>query len=84
MDDEFPNNIWNTSVKIAIQNLLRMKPAGFEFDELYRNTYTLVLHGHGEKVYKASKELITEYLIEKVSNVIILLFREDFLLCSFL
>ena len=83
MDDKYANEIWNTTVKTAIQNLLRTKPTGFSFEELYRNIYTLVLHGHGEKVYRASKELITEYLIETVRDVTGLLFHEDSLMFSF-
>ncbi len=65
MDDEYINNIWNTSLKTAIQELLdNTLTRGFE--ELYRDAHAMVLHKHGEKLYLGTQEVIREHLIQKV------------------
>ncbi len=69
MDDEYLNNIWHTSVKTAIQELLNNNiTRGFE--ELYRDAYTMVLHKHGQKLYLGTQEVIHEHLIQKVRYII--------------
>ncbi len=72
MDDEYMNNIWNTSLKTAIQELLNNNlTRGFE--ELYRNGYAMVLHKNGEKLYLGTQEVIREHLIQTVCYVITIL-----------
>jgi cullin 3 len=62
MDKQSVESIW-TSLKNDIQKILT-KSSNFEgsFEDLYRNTHTLVLHGHGERLYIGLKEVVTEYL----------------------
>ena len=47
-------------------------PATFleiEYGKIFcRNAYTMVLHKHGERLYVGLKEVVTEYLENKVSN----------------
>jgi cullin 3 len=60
------NNIWNTSLKTAIQEIQKKNNSGLSFEELYRNAYTMVLHKHGEKLYTGTREVVTEHLVQKV------------------
>lgn len=62
------NNIWNTSLKVAIQEIQKKNNSGLSFEELYRNAYTMVLHKHGEKLYTGTREVITEHLVQKVKK----------------
>ena len=62
------NEIWNKSLKTAIQEIQKKNNSGLSFEELYRNAYTMVLHKHGEKLYTGTREVVIEHLIQKVSN----------------
>lgn len=68
MDEKYVNNIWDL-LKNAIQEIQRKNNSGLSFEELYRNAYTMVLHKHGEKLYTGLREVVTEHLINKVSQV---------------
>jgi len=48
-------------------------------EELYRNAYTLVLHGRGEMLYSRLQEVVTEYLVEKVCHDVLLSHHDNFL-----
>jgi hypothetical protein len=63
------NEIWSTSLKPEILELLRHCNVNSCFEEVYRNAYTMVLHYHGEKLYAGTREVITEYLVGEVSYV---------------
>lgn len=67
MDEKYVNSIWDL-LKNAIQEIQRKNNSGLSFEELYRNAYTMVLHKHGEKLYTGLREVVTEHLINKVSN----------------
>lgn len=69
MDEKYVNNIWDL-LKNAIQEIQRKNNSGLSFEELYRNAYTMVLHKHGEKLYTGLREVVTEHLINKVSNMV--------------
>ena len=66
MDDRIVNDIWNTSLKAAIQEIQKKNNSGLSFEELYRNAYTMVLHKHGEKLYTGTREVVIEHLVNKV------------------
>lgn len=68
MDEKYVNNIWDL-LKNAIQEIQRKNNSGLSFEELYRNAYTMVLHKHGEKLYTGLREVVTEHLINKVSQI---------------
>ena len=72
VDDRCVNNIWNTSLKTAIQEIQKKNNSGLSFEELYRNAYTMVLHKHGEKLYTGTREVVTEHLVQKVSSSLFL------------
>ena len=61
-------NIWNTSLKTAIQEIQKKNNSGLSFEELYRNAYTMVLHKHGERLYTGTREVVTEHLVQKVRH----------------
>ena len=60
------NDVWNKSLKAAIQEIQKKNNSGLSFEELYRNAYTMVLHKHGEKLYTGTREVVIEHLIQKV------------------
>ena len=66
MDDRIVNDIWNKSLKAAIQEIQKKNNSGLSFEELYRNAYTMVLHKHGEKLYTGTREVVIEHLVKMV------------------
>ncbi|CAF1635370.1 unnamed protein product, partial [Adineta ricciae] len=68
VDDRYVNDIWNTSLKAAIQEIQKKNNSGLSFEELYRNAYTMVLHKHGEKLYTGTREVVIEHLVHKVKE----------------
>ncbi|CAF1173958.1 unnamed protein product [Adineta steineri] len=66
MDIQSIDPLWSNSLKPGIEKLLSGFYSEPNFEELYRAAYTLVLHGHGQKLYEKTRELIIEYLVEKV------------------
>lgn len=73
MDDRHINEIWSAILKPAIQKILTNSRSGLQFEELYRHTYTIVLHKHGELLYKGTQETITEHLVGQVRYIIAIL-----------
>lgn len=67
MDEKYVNNIW-ALLKNAIQEIQKKNNSGLSFEELYRNAYTMVLHKHGEKLYTGLREVVTDHLVNKVTN----------------
>lgn len=74
------NEIWNKSLKTAIQEIQKKNNSGLSFEELYRNAYTMVLHKHGEKLYSGTREVVIEHLIQKVRNDVIDSLNNNFLM----
>ncbi len=66
MNDGDMNDIWNNSLKTAIQEIQKKNYSGLSFEELYRGTYTMVQHGHGEIIYTGTREVIIVHLEQKV------------------
>lgn len=68
VDDRHINGIWNSSLKTAIQEIQKKNNSGLSFEELYRNAYTMVLHKHGEKLYTGTRGVVTDHLVQNVSD----------------
>jgi cullin 3 len=68
MEEKYAVAIW-TFLKTAIQEILKTNWKGQSAEELYRNAYTLVLHGHGDRLYNGVKEVIREHLVNEVSKL---------------
>jgi hypothetical protein len=67
MDDRYVNDIWSTSLKPEIHEILHHRNVKSCFEKIYRNASTMVLHRHGETLYAGTREVITEYLAGEVS-----------------
>lgn len=65
MDEKYVESIW-ALLRNAIQEIQKKNNSGLSFEELYRNAYTMVLHKHGERLYKGLKEVVTQHLELKV------------------
>ncbi|CAF0738060.1 unnamed protein product [Rotaria sordida] len=79
MDDRYVDEIWNTSLKAAIQEIQKKNNSGLSFEELYRNAYTMVLHKHGEKLYTGTRGVVMEHLVQKVRQDVIDSLNNNFL-----
>ena len=66
MDDRHLSDLWNTSLKAAIQEIQKKNNSGLSFEELYRNAYTMVLHKYGERLYIGTRDVVMEHLVQKV------------------
>ena len=60
--------IW-LALKRAVEEILEGNNAQLRFEELYRNAYTLVLHKHGEMLYKGVEQCITKRLERVAAEV---------------
>ena len=63
------NNVWN-GLKRGIEEIQNGNAGTLRFEELYRNAYTLVLHKHGELLYKGVDEVIRAKLSKTAKEVI--------------
>lgn len=78
MDEKYVANIWDL-LHNAIQEIQRKNNSGLSFEELYRNAYTMVLHKHGERLYKGLRDVVTSHLVEKVRVEILNSLNNNFL-----
>ncbi|OQR97765.1 transmembrane protein, partial [Thraustotheca clavata] len=69
MDVTKAKEIWQ-SLRRAIQEIHSHNASALSFEELYRNSYNMVLHKHGEMLYAGVVECITEHLKELAEMVI--------------
>ena len=60
--------LFKSSVFWFAQEIQRKNNSGLSFEELYRNSYTMVLHKHGERLYSGLKEVVTAHLDSRVRN----------------
>lgn len=67
MEERNADYMWEL-LKNAFQMIQRKNNSDLSFEELYRNTYTMVLCKRGEKLYAGLTEVITEHLISKVKK----------------
>jgi len=68
MDPNYAQNTWNL-LKNAITEIHRQNASGLSFEELYRNSYNMVLHKCGEKLYEGLREVVDEHLKEVAKTV---------------
>lgn len=72
MDDKWADTVWS-SLKRDIEEILHTNCySSLEFEKLYRNAYTMVLHKFGEKLYKGLCQVIIDHLETKVSCIVII------------
>ncbi|TDH71544.1 hypothetical protein CCR75_001081 [Bremia lactucae] len=63
MDPARAKEIW-ASLRTAIYEIFSHNASVLSFEELYRNSYNLVLHKHGDLLYNGVVGVITEHLNE--------------------
>ncbi|CAF1079924.1 unnamed protein product [Adineta ricciae] len=63
VDTSCRDEIWLTSLKPNLEKILMELNSDDSFEALYLNAYKLVLHGHGEKLYENTKNLINEHIV---------------------
>ncbi|KAG1701860.1 hypothetical protein DVH05_010351 [Phytophthora capsici] len=68
MDQARAQEIW-TSLRKAIDEIFSHNASLLSFEELYRNSYNLVLHKHGDLLYNGVVTVITEHLQAVASQV---------------
>ena len=69
MDDKWADTVWS-SLKGDIEEILHTNCySSLEFEKLYRNAYTMVLHKFGEKLYKGLRQVIIHHLETKVCYI---------------
>lgn len=68
MDQTRAQEIWS-SLRTAIYEIFLHNASVLSFEELYRNSYNLVLHKHGDLLYNGVVSVITEHLHEVAQQV---------------
>jgi len=68
MDPEYANNTWKL-LQNAILEIYKKNASGLSFEELYRNSYNMVLHKHGDKLYQGLKQTVHDRLMEVCGTV---------------
>ena len=58
---QYAEKTWKV-LKDAIHEIHHRNASGLSFEELYRNAYNMVLHRHGDALYKGLVSLVTEHL----------------------
>uniref|UniRef100_A0A915N656 Cullin family profile domain-containing protein n=1 Tax=Meloidogyne javanica TaxID=6303 RepID=A0A915N656_MELJA len=70
VDDSYISSTWDL-LKKAIQEIQRKNNSGLSFEELYRNSYTMVLHKQADKLYTGLQEVVREHLQTMVRDVVL-------------
>ncbi|CAI5451019.1 unnamed protein product [Caenorhabditis angaria] len=78
MDETYVTQTWNY-LKRAIQEIQRKNNSGLSFEELYRHAYTMVLHKHGERLYKGLSGVISEHLEDVRAKIVVSMDQGGFL-----
>ncbi|CAI5727400.1 unnamed protein product [Peronospora destructor] len=82
MDETRAQEIW-TLLRTAIYEIFSHNASLLSFEELYRNSYNLVLHKHGDVLYNGVVDVITEHLwcvahqVASVSDELLLVTLND-------
>ena len=61
MDTAAAQTIWQALAR-AIDEIHQKNASSLSFEELYRNAYNLVLHKHGELLYKGVHDAVEDHL----------------------
>lgn len=70
LDDSYISQTWDL-LKKAIQEIQRKNNSGLSFEELYRNSYTMVLHKHADRLYNGLQEVVREHLQTMIRGVVL-------------
>jgi len=65
---QYADKTWAV-LRDAICQINRRDASGLSFEELYRNAYNMVLHRHGDKLYRGLVEVTKEHLAGVASDV---------------
>ena len=65
---QYADKTWAV-LRDAIRQINRRDASGLSFEELYRNAYNMVLHRHGDKLYRGLVEVTKEHLAGVASDV---------------
>ncbi|CAK4079420.1 unnamed protein product [Aphanomyces euteiches] len=69
MDVNKAKETWQ-SLRNAIKEIHSHNASLLSFEELYRNSYNMVLHKHGDMLYTGVVECVTEHLLQMADRVI--------------
>jgi cullin 3 len=69
MGPEYATNTWKL-LQNAILEIYNKNASGLSFEELYRNSYNMVLHKHGDKLYDGLKQTVHDRLVEVCNKVL--------------
>lgn len=61
LSQEQAHTIWH-SLRKSVEEIQRGNAGSLKFEELYRNAYTLVLHKHGDLLYRGVEECVANKL----------------------
>ena len=67
------------SLKETIQKILKKENSELSFEVLYRMTYGLVHHKHGDQLYEGLKEVLKKHLESKVRQDVLTSLNDNFL-----
>jgi cullin 3 len=67
-DPKYAERTWE-SLKEAIKEICKHNTGVLSYEELYRNAYNLVLHKHGDMLYRGLEDCLTELLTQVVKQV---------------
>lgn len=62
MDKEKAEQVWK-SLRAAIREIHNQNASELSFEELYRKSFNLVLHKHGDLLYNGVRATVTEHLV---------------------
>ena len=65
MDRQDANRTWET-LSAALDEIYNRNASQLSFEELYRSSYNLVLHKHGDLLYDGVSEKVTQHLSKTV------------------
>ena len=69
MDPTYVENTWEL-LRLAIIQIQKQNASCLSFEELYRNAYNLVLHKHGDRLYKGLKQVVSKHLEDVCHKVV--------------
>ncbi|KAL7669129.1 hypothetical protein ACOME3_009797 [Neoechinorhynchus agilis] len=67
MSDSYALKIWS-NLRFTIEQIQQKSNTSLSFEESYRNAYNLVLHRHGDMLYKGLRDLISGHLSSSVRD----------------
>lgn len=68
LDPQFADNTWHT-LKNAIREINHRRTSDLSYEQLYRYSYNMVLHKHGDYLYSGLTKLLSEHLREVAAQI---------------